>query len=526
MDETTVEWVCATYPERIAGLFKQLDLDREGLQTVRAEVEKNDPVAACKALLAYYRAGTSGQWLRWAELPAPGDARDEQADAMLNDTFTFHSQTDRVPRRSDGGLDWEHRPENDREWHHYFVRQYHLQHLLNVYRETGHRPYAERIDEHPRDWIGWSWQGNNIGDNGLDFGNRPKSWVPVFYALQQDDGLLSPAARLLMLISLPEHARFLRDNPGSVNWITMTMSGLGMIAAAWPEFKESDAWMDCASSRLSRELNAQVYPDGVQFELTSGYHLYALGGFTRFAEICRDAGFPLPKTYQTRLEAMWNYLATVMLPCGHGRLNGDSSLTNYRDRVLAAAKTYNRPDWAYIASNGEEGERPEYGPSVMFPWAGQFIVRSGWEADALLAYFELSRTHGGWHGHHDKLHLSLTAFGRDLLVDSGKIVKGQENPHLQGWYSPRYNEWEPNPTATLTAEVPGTTAFAWVLQTAPGMPGKIEGDILENTEEALALRIRRPGAKNLDIRIPWKDDPPTLTGHDFRLDLSEHVDVT
>ncbi len=48
-----------------------------------------------------------------------------------------------------------------------------------------------------------------------------------------------------------------------------------------------------------------------------------------------------------------------------------------------AAKTYARPDWTYITSNGTEGEKPDYGPSVIFPWAGQFVMRSGWDADAL-----------------------------------------------------------------------------------------------------------------------------------------------
>lgn len=650
-DVTTVEWVCATYPERIAALFEALDLGREGLAKVKDAASRGDTAAACEALLAYYRRGVSGQWLRQPDVP-PGEGRDEQAEAVLLDTFTFYRQTDRVPRRPDGGLVWAHRgPTNDWEWTLALNRHHHLGHLLSAYRRTGNTAYANRIDEHLRDWVPASLPypaQKNIGElwRGLEVSFRAKVWAEVFYALQQDPRL-TPAARLLMLTSLPDHAHHLRNYHSGVNWLTMELSALGMIAAAWPEFKGSAEWMGYASDTLTRELTAQVYPDGAQDELTAHYHHVAVNNFGQFADICLGAGQALPEAYSARLEAMWHYLAAVMKPDGHAPLNNDSDLDDNRDSLPRAAAKYNRPDWTYIASNGAVGVRPDYGPSVMLPWAGQMVFRSGWDADALWAFFDL----GPWgtaHQHNDKLHLSLSAYGRDLLVDSGRfvyagqnerfrsqyallsrahngieidskgqapgprraeapvaeydyrispemafargvcdhfeapgrsvhtrvvvhlpgglivvadrvetdrprtldvlwhwhprctvslegqsivstdadqgnlrlvpvaefkwttaLVKGQEQPHLQGWYSRRYNEWEPSTAAVLTAHAETTAAFAWLLLPARGKVESIRGEIIQSTADDLHIRVHRPDAPALRVRIPWRDGWPT-----------------
>jgi hypothetical protein len=56
----------------------------------------------------------------------------------------------------------------------------------------------------------------------------------------------------------------------------------------------------------------------------------------------------------------------------------------------------------------------------MCPWAGQLVMRSGWDADAHWGFFDV----GPWgigHQHNDKLHVSVSAFGRDILVDAGRL---------------------------------------------------------------------------------------------------------
>lgn len=655
-----MEWVLEHYPERVKALLGALDLDRAGLEAVKAALGRGDMAGACRALLDYYRTGDSGQWLRGPVVQA-GEGRDEGAEKLLDDTFTVFGRVARVPRTSRGGLDWTYGgPDNDINWAWGFNRQEYLPPLLETYRKTGHARYVRLIDNLIRDWVTGSlpYPACDTTDacwRGLETALRVKQWAIVFYALQQDS-LFSDATRLLMLTSLPEHAHYLRHfHKGGGNWITTELSGLGLIAAAWPEFREAAAWQAYSGETLLRSMPAQIYPDGVQMELTSGYHYVSLKDFSHYADVCRDAGIPLPPGYRDWLEKMWNYLAYSLRPDGCAPQNNDSSLGNYRSLLLKAACDYKRPDWLYIVTNGAQGEKPKQGPSLIFPWAGQVIARSGWDAEALWAFFDIGPM-GIGHAHCDKLHLSVYANGRDLLIDpgvftyafesadgrfqgkyaglavahnviliddrgqalgagavdrpvpeedyritpeltfargtcdaffeeiySGRLagraahtravlclksglivvadrietdrprkldalwhwhprctvaiegqsvrsvdpgvgnlriapvagfdwalttVKGQEpagiHGTMQGWYAHGYNHWEPSPASVFTARIEKTSTFAWLLLPTRGEAPAIRGEIVENTDEAIAIRIYRPDAPELTVRLPWR----------------------
>jgi len=50
----SVESVCREYPEKVTRLLDALDLDRAGLESVKASVTARDWPRACQALLDYY----------------------------------------------------------------------------------------------------------------------------------------------------------------------------------------------------------------------------------------------------------------------------------------------------------------------------------------------------------------------------------------------------------------------------------------------------------------------------------------
>ncbi|MDH5626899.1 MAG: hypothetical protein OEY69_01260, partial [Candidatus Krumholzibacteria bacterium] len=81
-DPRTVEWVLANQPERVRALFDTLNLTRPGLEAVRRAVVADDYIAACYALLAYYRTAPTAGWLRHPAVPV-SERSDARADAML-----------------------------------------------------------------------------------------------------------------------------------------------------------------------------------------------------------------------------------------------------------------------------------------------------------------------------------------------------------------------------------------------------------------------------------------------------------
>lgn len=423
---STVREVVEQYPDRIQDLLRSLDLSKPGLEQVNAAYSQGDAIKACEELLAYYRNGKSGSYLR-RQHPATSSKRDSAADLILKDIFRFYELSDRVPRTADGRLDWSHEgPDHDIEWAWGLNRHGHLISLMGAYFRTGNPVYAETINTHVQDWVVSSLPYPRVNSRtamwrGLEVALRAKVWVRVFYALINTD-YLSPATQILMLTSVPEHTHYLRNfHAAAGNWLTMEMSGLAMVATAWPEFKESRKWVEYSKAQMLDGLKDQVYPDGVQKELTSHYHQVALNNFRHFRDICDEAGEPLPDEYRSELEKMAHYIAVTVSPSGYGLLNNDSDHRYNRSWIEAAAETYGREDWLFIATNGKKGKRPSGSPSVVFPWAGQLVMRSDYDADAHWAFFDV----GAWgtgHQHNDKLHISVSAYGRDLLVDGGRFA--------------------------------------------------------------------------------------------------------
>jgi len=139
--------------------FEALDLNREGVEATRQAWQLGDKVAACKALLEYYRSCSSGHWLRQSK-EANDDAIEGEANgrAVRPDDdilVSGHSIVDRghVPRRNDGHLDWTHQgPENDLQFANHLNRHGHLRVLLRAHKLTDKEDYIEKLDKNLRDW--------------------------------------------------------------------------------------------------------------------------------------------------------------------------------------------------------------------------------------------------------------------------------------------------------------------------------------------------------------------------------------
>jgi hypothetical protein len=644
--------VCRDQPERVKALFAALNLDAPGMESIKQDVALGDFPRACDELLTHYRNGDSPAWLRRAA-PAPSDKRLPEADDILNDKFTEYTIQMQVPRLPDGRLDWScNGPDNDKEWGWGLNRHQWASTLLDAYFSTGNPIYAERLDNLLHDWVISNPYPGVLSSTpqwrGLEAYFRGGiEWPAVFYGLQQTD-ILTPATRILILSSIPEHAHYARNfHKPTGNWITMEMLGLEAEGIYWPEFKDAPEWRSYALSALVPELSAQVYPDGAQKELTEHYHRVATHCFQDMADLVAKANVQAPPEYKKVIEAMRNYVAYTMAPNGYAPLNNDSDYDYVRDEIHANSSAFERPDWLYIASNGAEGTAPAGLPSIVFPWAGQLVMREGWGADAQWGFFDAGPM-GIAHWHHDKLHLSISASGRDILVDSGRysyksgpwrqfftfskshnvvivdgagqalsdkeasapiaadsykitpefdfargefssgyigvdgiakharavfykrggyfviadkittdrpraiqplwhfhpscaveiegadvmstdpdqgnvrivplapfswrveIVKGRDEPDIQGWWSPKYNVKEPNACATYSADIQSTAVFAWVIVPGKGRVPPIQAKLVSADENSVTVSARQEGGKTETITTPFTSGEPTL----------------
>ncbi|WP_439481791.1 alginate lyase family protein [Cyclobacterium plantarum] len=422
----TVEDLYLAYPETVKGIFEHLELSHSDLAAVKEAKERGNWVLAAENLLEYYREGDNARSLRKTIPLLSTDKTIAEADTILQDVFTIQNVKGKVPLLPDGHRDWYYKgPNNDREWAWLSNRHSQLMQVMNAYFETGNPKYASYMDLFLKDFIIKSMpypgvKGSESIWRGLEVAARAKAWSRVFYGMMESE-YLSPATRLLILSSLPDHAHYSRNFHGGNNWLTMEISALATIAAYFPEFKASEDWLDYAIAAMTASMRDQVYPDGVQTELASHYHNVSMHNFELFQSLCEAAGRELPDYFTQTIKGMYGYIAKAVRPDGHRILNNDGDRGSDRELILEGAEKFDEPVWAFIASNGEAGIVPNEGPSFFFPWAGQLISRSGFEASAHWSFFDMGPW-GSGHQHNDKLHLSVTAFGKDYLVDAGRFA--------------------------------------------------------------------------------------------------------
>lgn len=422
---TTVKDICQAYPEKINDMLGAYNLDYQGLEKVKQAYESKDLSSACAALLDYYRQSDNAQHLRVSE-PSETTKTEALADTILTNVFVVQNVRGEVPFGDDGHRDWYYKgPNNDREWAWLSNRHSQINYVLSVYFETGNSKYAEYIDSFLRDFIIKSMPYPGVKSRtsvwrGLEVAARAKVWSRIFYSMLNND-LLSPATRLLMLSSFPDHAHYNRNFHGGNNWLTMEISALATVATNFPEYKKSGEWLDYSIEAMVESMKGQVYADGVQTELTSHYHNVSMFNFELFKNICDRANKPLPDFFNQTIEDMYSYIAHAVRPDGFRALNNDGDRGSDREIILRGAKKFNKPEWEYIATNGKSGIQPGNGPSFFYPWAGHMFSRSGYDADAQWSLFDVGPW-GSGHQHNDKMHISISAYGRDLLVDAGRFA--------------------------------------------------------------------------------------------------------
>ena len=430
------------YPGRIKSLFSELNPDYPGLEQVNANLESGDTLSAATALVSYFR-NVDRDWVVTTLDPIDEEHAEIMSNLLLSDSISIHGSKVKMPYVN-GGWKWNYTgPIKDDEFGYSLNGHSYLTSLYATWKNTNDNNLIKTFDQIVKDWVihhplpeegdsvyvvldpNQRIDYRDIGEvewRTLEGGRRlGATWPQMFYAFHKEESF-SDAGILLMLTSIADQANFLRQyHKSGHNWTTMEMNGLALVGLSFPEFSKAEDWSSYALNVMSNEINRQVYPDGLQTELSTKTQWVALRRFESVANNFTKANKEISQAYLDRIEDMYNYLAYCMRPDGHQPINSDSDREDLRERVLIAAKKFNRPDWEWVATNGASGQKPDQSPSLTFPWAGIHITRNGWDANAHWSFFDFG-AYGTGHQHRDKLHLSVAAFGKDLLVDGGRYT--------------------------------------------------------------------------------------------------------
>ena len=410
--------------------FQMLDLSRPDMAAVKAAAEKSDWPAATRALAEHLRTRKTPHWTTESR-GGKGDSR--RGNSGADSALAHRLSSIGMPWQFGPKIDWAFNPTTqpdskwpvNHEWTWQLSRHEVWLALARAYTATGDEKYAREFVDELRGWVHDCPVPVDAAANvplsrwrTIEAGIRMyRTWPGTFFAFLHAKAM-DDDALVLMVKSCVEHAQYLMKFHMHGNWLTMESNGLYHVGALFPEFKDAALWRETAIGRLYAELDAQVYPDGAQMELAPGYHGVAVENFLGPVRLVPLTGFETPKDYLAKIERTFNYFLYSMQPTRQTPPLNDSSAGDVQRWMATGAEFFpKRDDFRWVATDGAEGKPPAQ-TSYEFPYAGQLIMRSGWDRSAVWLCMDAG-PYGMGHQHEDKLSIILTAFGKPLLVEGG-----------------------------------------------------------------------------------------------------------
>jgi hypothetical protein len=412
---------------------KAIDTRRPGLESIPELVASGDFAAARRVFAAEVRASLQPERYLATVRPSrrenqytyPGESLEAAAERILRLELISCG----VPMQFTGTVDWFANPTYNqyKEWTWQLSRHWEWDLLAELYQQKPDERYAEGFVRLFQSWVRQAVVPENAPGNdtwcwrtieaGIRMGRPWPRALHTFYRSPHftDDVLVD------WYKSLWEHGWRLRNFHRTHNWLIMEMNGLAHIAILCPQFKEAPDWLAYAIDKLVFELDTQVYADGFQFELSTGYHQVNIRNYLLAWHVMEAYDVPVPPAFRAVLEKMHSMNVRLMMPDGRLPDLNDGGWLEVAPLLEDAVRHYpERADFRWAYTGGQEGAPPAE-KSLAFNYCGYYVMRSGWQPEAIWAFFD-GGDFGYAHQHEDKLNLLLHAYGRLLLTEAGNYA--------------------------------------------------------------------------------------------------------
>jgi len=334
-------------------------------------------------------------------------------------------------------------------------RHLHLVTLAQAYALSGRRAYYDALAEQLDSWLiacpygrGPNWS------SALEASIRLANWAIAWQLVQP---IQDAEFKARWLRSVYEHAHFVRHwfsaHSSANNHLIGEAAGLFIATVTWPHWREMREWRNAAKNILEREALAQNAPDGVNREHAVWYQHFVLDMLVLCLLAGKANGEWFSADYESRIEAMMDFIASIMDVGGNVpmfgdaddgylvRLECDEAFSPYRSLLGLGALLFKRGDFKLKAGRLDDKARWLLGRGAAadyealeaeatrlplrqsFPEGGFFILGTDFETPreirAVVDAGPLGYTSIAAHGHADALAFTLSVGGREFLIDPG-----------------------------------------------------------------------------------------------------------
>lgn len=360
-----------------------------------------------------------------------------------------------------GDIDFKNEPSgiDNPEFMHSLNRHTFWLELANAYRYTGDDKYVTEITEQLASWSkqypavsnpdsvsssAWGWQL-------LDTSVRTEMWVWTYYeALTSSkwDG----AANTLFLYKMAEHGEHLSKatpSPLTSNRTISHAKGLIYTGEMFPEFSKAGDWADEGRDLLFAAMDANFYSDGVQFEQSPGYANDVIEDVLDIRQLDKKNGVSWPSEQISLLGKTIDSYWETLNPDGTTPAIGDTLRTRapgvfFKGNLVLDTTKYpmpkpsNRSPWLFgvstvspFSGNSNNPALGDRGRTAALTASGNYVMRSGDDADARQVIFDAGPKGGDSHGHNDYLNFELFGYDRPLISDPGPYKYDSGNADRQ-----------------------------------------------------------------------------------------------
>jgi Heparinase II/III-like protein/Heparinase II/III N-terminus len=327
-------------------------------------------------------------------------------------------------------------------------RHQHLVTLAKAYRLTSDEKYAAELFRHWRHWhaenpypVGVNWASS------LEVAFRSISWLWMYFLLA--DCPVAPSGfREQWLRALGLNGRHIEVYLSTYFSPNTHLLGeavaLFFIGTLCPELEPSKRWQRLGWDIVVQEMDRQVHADGLHFEQSTYYHVYALDFFLHTRTLAVLNGIAIPKQFDDKLVKMLDALAFLSRAGSPPQLGDDDGgrlfdprrnrLQHMLDPLATGAVLFQRGDWKPVARDireetlwllGTDGVaefdkltaiKPT-SSSVALESSGLYIMSEQSQQLVIDAGPQGAATAG--HGHADALSVCLNLNGQPVLIDPG-----------------------------------------------------------------------------------------------------------
>lgn len=436
-------------------VYSLLNLDYKGLETVKQALAEGRETVAAQKLLEYYqnRTGIMDTSLNLNNIKASADDMKKANEALEHKLYAHKGFQPSFFYGKD--IDWRYWPVKDHELRFCLHRQEWFAPMGRAFRGTGDEKYAKEWVFQYLDWIKKNplIEGqkviNGVPVTKADLENEVFAWRPLEACGRiptagrcleyfKTSKYFTPEFLLTYLSNLHKHAAYVtRHYSAEGNHLLFQAQYVLYAGIFFPELIDAPKWRKSGIAVLNKEINKQMYDDGMLWELDLGYHQGAIGTFLSAYEmsLINNYGKEFPESYLKTVEKMILATMNTTFP--------NNLAPHFSDgKAGTSPKLYqnwlryfpNNKQIAYMASEGKSGELPPYLSNALKN-SGFYIFRNGWKKDATVMILKAGPP-AEWHNQPDNGTFDLYINGRNFFPDGGCYVYGGDEEVLKkrAWF--------------------------------------------------------------------------------------------